>query len=119
MAGGDIGTSLPSPARGGPLDFNSVVTLGTELLLCCILGHCRFLSRGSLIIRISFYRYKTKKGQTPNSEVSRHAGVCAGVPAPSPSTPAPGLGDVVAATPATHSVVGGLSQAWGDTRSPR
>lgn len=75
MAGGDAGTSLPSPARGVPLDFNSVVTLGTELPLCCILGHCRFLLRGSLIIRISLYRYKTNKGaDTQQSGFVPHRG---------------------------------------------
>lgn len=54
------------PSVPPPPDFNSIASPGTKhphthTPPYHILGRCQFLSRGSLVIRISLYRYKTKE----------------------------------------------------------
>lgn len=105
---------LPSHPSLSLLDFDSVTIPGLKQPLCKVRHHTsrwRFLLRGSLVIGVSLYRYKTSRGRAP-ARTPLTLRCCTAIPVPSPPVPALGPGEVTA-----HSVLGVPSQPWGDTGS--
>lgn len=105
---------LPSHPSLSLLDFDSVTIPELKQPLCKVRHHTsrwRFLLRGSLVIGVSLYRYKTSRGRAP-ARTPLTLRCCTAIPVPSPPVPALGPGEVTA-----HSVLGVPSQPWGDTGS--